>query len=158
VLTVEKRRLTQRSTSLPICAVPFTENGLYRRVWRRMSLDFGQRGRLQLFRLVSRKGKRLRWFVGGMSPRRFGRHDHAWLAGLVQARVRPGPHQKARSRRASACYCALAILPVMGLVAKSGPNASALSTPRSWASLERARLTRLFTVPTAHLVISAVSS
>jgi hypothetical protein len=84
-----------------------------------------------------------------------GRQDHA---GLVHQECALVHIRKARSRRASACYCVLAILPMTALVAKSGPNASALSTPRSWASLERARLTRLFTVPTAHLVISAVSS
>ena len=87
-----------------------------------------------------------------------GRQDQAGRAGLVHQECVLVRIRKARSRRASVCYCVLAVLSVTALVAKSGPTTSALSTPRSWASLERARLTRLFTVPMAHLVISAVSS
>jgi hypothetical protein len=46
-------------------------------------------------------------------------------------------------------YGRFSVLPMIASVAKSGPNVSPLSTPRRLASLMRARLTRLLTVPTA---------
>ena len=46
-------------------------------------------------------------------------------------------------------YGRFSVLPMIASVAKSGPNVSPLSIPRRLASLMRARLTRLLTVPTA---------
>ena len=46
-------------------------------------------------------------------------------------------------------YPPFSVLPIIASVAKSGPNLSPLSIPRRLASLMRARLTRLLTVPTA---------
>ena len=54
-----------------------------------------------------------------------------------------------RQASISAPYPRFSVLPMIASVAKSGPNASPLSIPRRLASLMRARLARLLTVPTA---------
>jgi hypothetical protein len=77
------------------------------------------------------------------------------LCGRSEGAPRPDATKSHRRIVRHRCLCGPVQPPP---VVKSGPKAAAPSTPKCSPSFTRARLTRLFMVPTAHFAISAASS